>query len=521
MSSWGLGTRRWFLVGMFLLTSCGHVREGSAPRQIRSPTRVERRVPGQIGASVAARPLAPSLVPVHPYMAQHGASCMHVDPYTTNTYAWAGPLGQAPEVQSRSMGFLGGECPTVNFDSQGRIVTVCVQGRKPRLVLLDPNTLEVLSSYALPRRRVPLLRMRKAVLDTSGGVYFYLDHKDRAVVGSADGDIDIVAVRTNSIARPALVLVERIPVQSALRLANGELDRITSVMPDYEGNYWFAGRYGTLGVVDARRSVKSIRFAGEEIQNSFSVAREGVYVVTDHALYRLERDHHGKPSIVFREPYDRGRQRKIGQVNQGSGTTPTLLGDRYVAIADNAEPRMNVLVYRRARAASTRRVCEVPVFEPGQSATENTLIGHGNSLIVENNAGYDIFRTMRRGKTSAPGIARVDVRADESGCDLVWTSDEISQTAVPKLSAATGLVYLYTKMPNAPERTDAYYFTALDFATGRTAYRVLTGTGVRYDNHWAAISIAKDGTAFIGVLNGIVRVRDRPNASSALSLATR
>jgi hypothetical protein len=213
-----------------------------------------------------------------------------------------------------------------------------------------------------------------------------------------------------------------------------------------------------------------------------------------------------------------------GQINQGSGTTPTLLGDDFVAIADNAEPRMNVLVYRRDGRDGERLHCKTPVFAPGRSATENTLIGHGRSLVVENNAGYDIFRTMRRGKTSAPGIARVDLREDGSGCDVIWESQEISQTTVPKLSASNGLIYLYTKLPNAPRDADAYYFTALDFATGRTVYRVLTGTGVRYDNNWAAIALAPDGTAYVGVLNGLLRVRDahgvRPTASvAALGIA--
>jgi hypothetical protein len=247
----------------------------------------------------------------------------------------------------------------------------------------------------------------------------------------------------------------------------------------------------------------------EEIENSLSIAPEGAYVVSDYALYRFELSPDGPPIEAWREPYDRGERVKVGQINRGSGTTPTLLGDRYVAIADNAEPRMHVLVYRRASEVSERLVCKMPVFDPGQSATENTLIGYGRSLIVENNAGYDIFRTMRRGKTSSPGIARVDVRADESGCDLIWESDEISQTTVPKLSTANGLIYLYTKLPNAPQQTDAYYFTAIDFETGHTVFRVLTGTGVRYDNNWAAISLAPDGTAYIGVLNGLLRVRDR------------
>jgi hypothetical protein len=414
------------------------------------------------------------------------------------------------------MGMIGGECPTINFDSQGRIISVCVRDRRPSLVLLDPDTLTVLARHSLPRRRAPLLRLRKAVEDTSGGAYFYLDAQDRAVIGTADGNIDVIAtVKTDE--GYDFELAQRYALQEELTLPDGELDKITAVMPDYQGNYWFAARYGTVGVVRTDGTVRSTRLSGEEIQNSFSISVNGVFIVTDHALYRFEHDVESGPKLVWREEYDRGQRKKVGQVNQGSGTTPTLLGDDYVAIADNAEPRMNVLVYKQARDADRRLVCKLPVFDEGQSATENTLIGHGRSLIVENNAGYDIFRTMRRGRTSAPGVARIDLRPDESGCDVVWESAEISQTTVPKLSAANGLIYLYTKLPNAPRRTDAYYFTAIDFDTGRTVYRVLTGTGMRYDNHWAAISLAPDGTAFVGVLNGIVRIRDRLRLPGSLA----
>jgi hypothetical protein len=37
----------------------------------------------------------------------------------------------------------------------------------------------------------------------------------------------------------------------------------------------------------------------------------------------------------------------LDQIDHGSGTTPTFLGDEWVAIADNTEPRLNVLGYRR------------------------------------------------------------------------------------------------------------------------------------------------------------------------------
>lgn len=491
---------------LLFVAGCARMGVGRPPRPIPTVSPVASAV------VVSTDPVEPRTLPSdelapHPFMAPNGASCMHSDSYTSNTYAWAGPVGDDAEVASRSNGLLGGECPTVNFDRQGRIVSVCVRSRSPALVLLDPHTLRLIDKLELPKRRVPMLRFRAATNDTSGGAYFYLDERDRAVVGTSDGTIDIIATRETADG-PRFELDERFDLRSVLELPNGELDKVTAVMPDWQGNIWFVGREGTVGVAMRDGRVHGMRLHGEEIENSLSMGPEGAYIVSDHALYRFELDADAHPSIVWRETYDRGTRRKVGQINQGSGTTPTLLGD-YVAIGDNAEPRMNVLVYRRDRESTARRVCAVPVFEPGASATENTLIGHGRSLIVENNAGYDIFFTMRRGRTSSPGLARIDIREDESGCDVVWTNHVISQTTVPKLSTATGLIYAYTKRPNAPDRTDAYFFTGIDFETGRTAFMVPTGNGVRYDNHWAAVTLAPDGSAYVGVLNGLVRIRDR------------
>jgi hypothetical protein len=490
-----------------LVLGCGHMREHSVARAIPWDAEARELVPAADGTPHVPRAIGPAHAPAHPFMAAHGASSMHVDSYTTNAYPYAGPLGRAPEISSRSMGFLGGECPTINFDRRGRIVTVCVSHRTPTLLLLDANDLRVLARYDLPKRKTPLLRIRKMMDDTSGGAYFYLDQRDRAVVGTSAGTIEIVALKSAG-GQERFQREELIDLSEKLRLPDGSLDKITAVMPDFAGNLWFVARYGTLGFVDGARRVSALRLPGEEIENSFSTAAEGAYVVSDHALYHFAVGAGGRPVQVWRERYDRGTRRKVGQINQGSGTTPTLLGDDYVAIADNADQRMNVLVYRRRQAVGERLVCRTPVFAPGASATENTLIGHGRSLIVENNAGYDIFVTMRGGRTSAPGLSRVDVRQDESGCDVIWESREVSQTTVPKLSTATGLVYLYTKLPGAPKGADAYYFTAIDFASGKTVFRVLAGTGVRYDNNWAAISLAPDGTAYVGVLNGLIRVRD-------------
>ncbi len=508
-------TRRLTVASLVVLSAClgacGFIRVGRS-RSIQQPARSSEILPVLEGGPVGAKPLVSDDLPMHPFMAKHGTSCMHADAATTNTHPGPGPLGNELAVESRSMGFLGGECPTINFDGQGRIITVCVRDRRPSLLLLDATTLRVLASHALPRRRTPLLRLRKMMEDTSGGAYFYLDQLGRAVVGTAKGTIEVISVVNDADNTPHFVVDRSIDLRTALLLPEGGLDKLTAVLPDFEGNYWFSARAGTVGVVLNGGQIRVHHLDGEELQNAFSLAKDGVYVVSDHALYRFAANHDG-PYVVWREIYDRGTHRKVGQINRGSGTTPTLLGDDYVAIADNAEPRMQVRVYRRVaelggpELGGPRLVCTMPVFEAGASATENTMIGHGRSLIIENNAGYDIFRTMRGGKTSSPGLARIDIRENGKGCDIVWESREISQTAVPKLSAATGLIYLYTKRPDT-QGVDAYYFTAIDFETGLTRYRVLTGTGVRYDNNWASISLGPDGSAYVGVLNGLVRVRD-------------
>ena len=78
---------------------------------------------------------------------------------------------------------------------------------------------------------------------------------------------------------------------------------------------------------------------------------------------------------------------------------------------------------------------------------------------------------------------------------------------VPKLSLETGLVYTYTK-PRRDDRIDAWYFTALDFCTGRRQYRRLTGTGLGFNNNYAPVTLGPDGVAYVGVLGGLVRIAD-------------
>ena len=141
--------------------------------------------------------------------------------------------------------------------------------------------------------------------------------------------------------------------------------------------------------------------------------------------------------MSWRQPYPNSGVRKPGQSDAGSGTTPTLMGKNWVTITDNADP-MQIQVYRRAlrivptkakqrkllKKARNRKakkklkarwrrakrpVCAAPVFRQGASATDQSLIVAGNSIVAENNYGYSSITATDQGGTTEPGLARVDV----------------------------------------------------------------------------------------------------------------
>jgi hypothetical protein len=108
------------------------------------------------------------------------------------------------------------------------------------------------------------------------------------------------------------------------------------------------------------------------------------------------------------------------------------------------------------------------------------------------------------------------VDVEDGGCHTVWRSREIAPSAVAKLSLAAGLVYTYTK-PARADGPDAWYLTALDVRTGGIAFQRLGGEGLGFNNNYAPVTLGPDGTAYLGVLGGIVAWRDREPAPSAAS----
>jgi hypothetical protein len=160
-----------------------------------------------------------------------------------------------------------------------------------------------------------------------------------------------------------------------------------------------------------------------------------------------------------------------------------------------------VVAFRRDTGA---QVCSAPVFSAGASDTDQSLVAVGDSFIVENNYGYSGPSAVEEGRSTSPGLDRVDVV--NGTCRKVWHSTEIAPSVVPKASLANGLVYTYTHP--AGDSSDPWYFTALDWRTGQTVYKFRAGSGLGFNNNYAPVSIGPDGTAYIGTLGGLALVRD-------------
>jgi len=466
------------------------------------------------GAAVAARPLPAQTVPQHPYMARNDASNLHNDAYQSDTYNRSGPLGRDLQVTST---LFAADCGSVTFDKRGRIVTVCVGITGATLRLLDPTTLATIASYELPPRENPL---GFSFTNFSGGGYFYLDHQDRAVVPTFTGHILTIKVSGDTLVKVRDVDVNGITQGSGIQ----------SALPDWSNRLWFVTVSGKVGMITPSGVVTSKALpAGETIANSFAMDESGgVFIVSTHALYRFDVKS-GRPFVTWRKPYDNGSRIKPGQVSQGSGTTPTLIGSATskgggsIAITDNADPKMNVLVFRRGKAGPGPGLCKQPVFAADLGSDENSLVSVPGGLIAENNYGYEgpvPAEVTTRSPDTEPGLVKVAVNYDTGGCRIAWANTKIRiPTLVSKASLGAGLFYTYTHpssaelpwkatpLPNAlaPE---SWFFTAVDLRTGKQMWSRLTGSGLGFNNNYAPVSIGPDGVAYVGTLGGLVRIAD-------------
>ncbi|MET9202360.1 hypothetical protein [Gordonia sp. NPDC003585] len=449
------------------------------------------------GSPAHAVPVAP--VPLTG-LGPTGTSLMHGDLWSTDSTPWRGP-GRTGHVVASSV--PGGACAATFIGSDGLPVSLCTRfvGTKPvgfavpSVTLFDPHT------------AAPLAHLELAKGGLLGGVYGYLDDRNRVVV--ADGSNSILRVAHRRIAQGWQVYVDdRIDVSSTIPAG----DAITGLAPDLQGRIWFATTRGVVGTVGRSGRVAATALPrGEQLGNGLSIRAGGASILTTHALYEMTAGADGRPRVVWRRAYDRGTARKPGQLTWGSGTTPTYFGpdgDRWVAIVDNADGKPNLLVYQ---SDTGNVVCRMPAFGSSGQGTENSIIAWGDSLVIPSTYGYQ-YPPMAVDGPSKPGSAgfvggatRVDVTA--GGCHRVWENRDRIAT-LPRLSRADGLIYALGYGPYRPgiQQVGPIYLVATDFATGLRVVTRKVGDGPIDEPLELTGTISRDGALWQATIGRMLKI---------------
>ncbi len=487
----------------------------------------------------------------YPYTKQDYASSMHEDSYASDVSNRPGPGMKGTRVQyfhslQKGKGFSG-MCPSFAFVNDTTVVTLSFGRANTTLLLLDvADDFRILDTLPIPGRGSSALELAKksnrmAIFrNTSGGAYFYLSNNDRIYIPGANNNILRIPVSGNRFDRSeikSINLQEQILAGSLVdpSLANkDQLNVLTAIMPDSEGNVWFTSQFGIIGMIHrtdkfedsdcpkvyasfigfygAQKKVEKLfgksDFAldslsfyqdgknltpelrkefvenisedpdlREEIQNSFSVGPDGVYIVSNVALYKFrfnDRTQRIEMDPTWEETFLKGDliypndfSMKPGHLNNGAGTTPTLMDSRFVAIGDNDKDQININIFNQETGELEFRH---KLFEKGASACENSIVAYKNSFIVANTYGYvDPFKTNE----TAGGINRFDFNLNtgkfEKNESWPATGQFDPKTATPKLSTANGLIYVYNRSDTAIDGHHDWQLTAVDFRTG---YRV-------------------------------------------------
>lgn len=297
--------------------------------------------------------------------------------------------------------------------------------------------------------------------------------------------------------------------------------QIASVIPDHDGTLWFlvlgevvrsstVQRPAMIGAVDGVNGVQVVRELDQEVlENGLAIGPDGVSVLSDRAL-RGVRFEAGAIVETFSFPYARATVKKPGAISWGSGSTPTLVGDHLVAFTDKTQTIRFTCSWWTA-APNRRQTCASSAmsrcFAAGASANGDSVISSNGAIIVQNWSGAPTALLGGSQRGLVPGLVRYDVRDDETGCDLVWSSDALTTTATLKLSTAT--VLLYGGMLDRENRdVDAYYLGAVELATGREVFGVLLGVGDASNIGLSPTYVGPDGAIYQPVRSGVYRVAD-------------
>ena len=524
--------------------------ETAAPAEETTPS-------APVSGALPVKALQPKQVEENPYMAKSDAN-IHHDGYNTDSTDEILPLGIYPEIHVSYETTNPNASPAIYFDNYGHAVVPLLGG----IAIRDLNAEETKTlGYFSPKKHDG----GSYLIQSS---YTFLDAENRIVCPTSNNHV--LMLRTTDEAGNVLPEFEKvldIDIKAAAEAALGKelTQNLLSVVFDYDGNLWFATggfriyperqQQGVLGYIahsaieailngeqtDLSKAVFVYELAlGEGAENGIAASKDGAVILTNKNCYLL-RANNGVEA-VWRTPYEsvgakvsgEGDKTTGGGLAWGGGCSPTLTPN-LVMFTDNADP-VNLLALDMKTGEVVAKTPVLDDLPDGyQVAIENSAIVHDDgagtvSTIVCNwfgagNAGladpnndssiqsyaniYDQNWLMKGNAMIAPGVERVDTVKTDSGYEMksIWTRNDLSDTAIMKLSTATGYIYGYVQ----DLTTGMWQYIILDFATGETVFTMDVSNKYGYNNMAIGMYTGNSGNALYcptGYLE-LLRLQDR------------
>ena len=507
--------------------------------------------------ALPVKALQPKQVEENPYMAKSDAN-IHHDGYNTDSTDEILPLGIYPEIHVSYETTNPNASPAIYFDNYGHAVVPLLGG----IAIRDLNAEETKTlGYFSPKQHDG----GSYLIQSS---YTFLDAENRIVCPTSNNHV--LMLRTTDEEGNVLPEFEKvldIDIKAAAEAALGKelTQNLLSVVFDYDGNLWFATggfriyperqQQGVLGYI-AHSAIEAILNGeqtdlskavfvyeltpGEGAENGIAASKDGAVILTNKNCYLL-RANNGVEA-VWCTPYEsvgakvsgEGDKTTGGGLAWGGGCSPTLTPN-LVMFTDNADP-VNLLALDMKTGevvAKTPVLDDLPdgyqvaiensaiVYDDG-AGTVSTIVcnwfGAGNAGLADPNNDssiqsyaniYDQNWLMKGNAMIAPGVERVDTVKTDSGYEMksIWTRNDLSDTAIMKLSTATGYIYGYVQ----DLTTGMWQYIILDFETGETVFTMDVSNKYGYNNMAIGMYTGNSGNALYcptGYLE-LLRLQDR------------
>ncbi|PHM39369.1 hypothetical protein Xmau_02976 [Xenorhabdus mauleonii] len=490
---------------------------------------------------------ADHIIPQNPWMAPNDFGSPHQDSWCSESVSLNGPVSDNLLLIEQYNPF--GYTPNMVCNSHNQMIGVSLDYTSSQfwVVVFDENC-NIISA-------TPAGELSN---NTFSGGYFYLDDKNNTIVVQ---DNQIVSYPTENVQPREGEIYPLMPNWQSSNIVelvtqSAEGNTLYSSLPVWDENrpnlYWclISGEYnyqnypnstltspawmavvqidpinGNTELIDAMKLEKQWN------NNTFAVDEKGAYIVTNGIdnknastkgylwAFGLEDN---AITIRWKTPYKNAGYMKPGQKNIGSGTTPTLTkmenGTELVAITDNDDPRLNVLVCNREDGSI---ISETPCFLEKRSADEASLIGVGDTFVVENNFGHYPTWPFSQLVPNAPGMEmiRIDQTKITQPDEKVWTVPDVHFYAMNMLCRGSGIIFAHTcnwSDDISASKGGMYYVSALDSFDGRVIWQIPLGRGVNYCHEYGGIYFNKNGDLYIGTNQYLVAIKSYQDRAKPL-----